>query len=324
MEKIGITTTVPVEIIFASGNIPVDLNNIFITDENPIKYIEKAEHDGYPRSVCSWIKGLYSVVLANEDIKKVIGVTEGDCSNTHALMETLKFQGIELINFSYPFDRKKQKIKAEIENLMDYFDVSYEEVYKVKKELRRIRKKLCELDELTYKTNQATGFENHIFQVSSSDFNGDYIKFEKELDEKLIEVKKRKPDLRRPRLAYIGVPPIFTDIYEYIDEVGAKVVFNEVQRQFAMPYLTEDIVEQYHNYTYPYDIFFRLEDINKEIEKRSIDGVIHYTQSFCYRQIEDIIVRKLINRPLITIEGEVPGKIDARTKLRLETFIDML
>ena len=32
MARIGITTTVPVEIIIAAGHTPVDLNNLFITD----------------------------------------------------------------------------------------------------------------------------------------------------------------------------------------------------------------------------------------------------------------------------------------------------
>ncbi|GAI09778.1 unnamed protein product, partial [marine sediment metagenome] len=31
MKKIGITTTVPVEILLAAGYQPVDLNNVFIT-----------------------------------------------------------------------------------------------------------------------------------------------------------------------------------------------------------------------------------------------------------------------------------------------------
>ena len=41
MEKIGITTTVPVEILIAAGLKPVDLNNIFITSKKSSKYIEK-------------------------------------------------------------------------------------------------------------------------------------------------------------------------------------------------------------------------------------------------------------------------------------------
>jgi benzoyl-CoA reductase/2-hydroxyglutaryl-CoA dehydratase subunit BcrC/BadD/HgdB len=126
------------------------------------------------------------------------------------------------------------------------------------------------------------------------------------------------------RLAYIGVPPIYTDLYSYLEKRGARVVFNEVQRQFAMPSDAEDLVEQYRAYTYPYRVFDRLDDIKAELERRNIDGVIHYVQSFCYRQIEDMIFREKLDLPILTVEGDKPGKLDARTKLRLDSFLEML
>jgi len=57
---------------------------------------------------------------------------------------------------------------------------------------------------------------------------------------------------------------------------------------------------------------------------RELDGIIHYTQSFCFRGIEDIVIRKELNIPVLTLEGDRPGNLDARTRLRLEAFIDML
>ena len=91
-----------------------------------------------------------------------------------------------------------------------------------------------------------------------------------------------------------------------------------------MPYLCNDIVEQYRRYTYPYSIFHRLEDIKKEIQKRKIDGVISYAQAFCHRQIDNILIKKHCNKPVLTLEGDQPGPLDARTKLRIESFLDML
>ncbi len=102
------------------------------------------------------------------------------------------------------------------------------------------------------------------------------------------------------------------------------MVFNEIQRQFSMPYESSDIVEQYLRYTYPYSIFCRLADIKAEIARRRIDGLIHYVQSFCFRQIQDIILRQEIKIPILTIEGDRPAPLDARTRLRLESFVEML
>ena len=122
----------------------------------------------------------------------------------------------------------------------------------------------------------------------------------------------------------MGVPPILDDMHDVLEECGARVVFNEVQRQFSMPRRSGDIVDQYLDYTYPYSIFHRLDDILPELTRRNVRGVIHYVQSFCHRHIEDIVVRNRIPLPVLTIEGETPGAVDARTKLRLQAFVEML
>lgn len=322
--RIGMTTTVPVEIILAAGHVPVDLNNVFITGKEPARRVEEAEDAGYPRNICGWIKGLYATAVKTNCVDAVIAVTQGDCSNTHALMETWQMEGIRVIPFAYPFDRDRDLLQLQMRKLAENLGAEWDRVLTVKADLDRVRRKVREIDRLTWQENQVGGMDNHLFQVSCSDFNRDVSRFEAEVDQFLIDARgmtRRKEGLR---LAYIGVPPIFTDLYSYLERLGARVVFNEVQRQFAMPYDEPEIVEQYRRYTYPYGIFGRIADIQLEIERRRIDGVIHYVQSFCYRQIEDMIVRKKIKLPILTIEGDKPGSMDARTRLRVDGFVEML
>lgn len=322
--KIGITTTIPVEVVYAAGYTPVDLNNIFITHENPHGLLEEAELAGYPRNLCAWIKGIYTTVIKNTDIKKVIAVTQGDCSNTHALMETLQLEGIEIIPFSYPFDRDKDMLRLQINKMTEALGTTESQVSEWKHRLDRIRSLVWQIDELTWKENKVKGFDNHLWQVSCSDFNGNPDVFGTEAQE-FLNGLENAPELQTGlRLGYIGVPPIMTDLYEYLESKGARVVFNEVQRQFTMPFDTGDIVEQYSLYTYPYDVFWRLEDISREVQRRNIQGVIHYAQSFCYRQIQDLIIRRKLNVPILTIEGDRPLHLDARTKMRIDSFIEMI
>ncbi len=323
MRKIGITTTIPVEVIYASDCIPVDLNNIFITSSNPENMILEAERDGFPRTTCSWIKGIYTACL-KENIKEVVAVMEGDCSNTHALSEIFISKSVKIIPFSFPFNKDYDTLKKNIESLIKYFKTSWEKVYQLKEKLDNIRRKLQIIDELTYIDCKVTGFENHFFLVNASDFKGDYNKFDKEVDLFIKKAKKRKSIKKKIRLGLIGVPPIITNLYSEVEKLDVHIVFNEVQRQFAMLNFCNDIVEQYLNYTYPYSVFERVKDINKEIKKRKIDGIIHYVQSFCFRSIEDTIFKKELHVPVITIEGDRPQKLDERTKIRLESFIDML
>jgi len=140
----------------------------------------------------------------------------------------------------------------------------------------------------------------------------------------LKEVEGRKRSDPEIRLGYVGVPPIYDDLYSFIEESNARVVFNETQRQFSMPYRTTTLLQQYLRYTYPYDIFSRVRDIREEIQRRRIDGLIHYVQSFCFRQIEDLILRYEMDLPILTLEGDKPTSLDARTKVRIESFIELL
>ncbi len=324
MKRIGITTTVPSEVIWASETIPVDLNNIFITSEHRGDFIRRAERDGYPRNVCAWIKGMYGAVLSHPDITTVIAVTQGDCSNTHALMETLQLKGIQTIPFAFPYDRDPHALQHEIVRLAGELGTNLEAAEIMMKQLEPVRSLLDTLDSMTWRDNVLSGAENHSWLVASSDFNGSIERYSRELDDFIESAKKREPFNERVRLAYIGVPPVLDDIYEVLESFGARVVFNEVQRQFSQPVRPGGIVGSYLAYTYPYDIFHRLEYIVGELERRGIHGVIHYVQSFCHRHIEDLVVRKKLSLPVLTIEGESPGSVDERTKIRLQAFVEML
>jgi len=92
-------------------------------------------------------------------------------------------------------------------------------------------------------------------------------------------------------IAFVGVPPIVSGLHGCFEE-AAPGRADEVQRQFAMPGTTASLVEQYLAYTYPYSVFERLSDIKAEAARRGVRGIVHYVQSFCFRQIEDILLRK--------------------------------
>lgn len=323
---VGITTTIPSEVIYAAGRVPVDLNNVFITDREPCSLVEQAEQAGFPYNLCGWVKGLYAAVRA-AGLRSVVAVTAGDCSNSQALMEVLIEEGVEVVPFSYPYDRDRELLALQIYRLMERFGAEPHGVRDWKELLDRIRAKALRVDELTWTEGVVSGLENHYWLVNCSDMNRDPAGYEQALDAFLAEVggRERLLPAHALRIAYIGVPPIFTDLYQYLqDELGVAVVFNEVQRQFAMPHHSDDIVEQYLLYTYPYDIFWRLADIEYELARRRVDGVIHYTQSFCYHQVEDMIVRRRLHLPILTLEGDKPVPLDARTKLRIESFVEML
>lgn len=325
MKKIGLTTTVPIEVLLAAGYRPVDLNNLFVTSENYLSYIEMAENDGFPKSLCAWIKGIYGACIAN-NITEVVGVTEGDCSNTCGLLEVLKLRGIKIIPFGFPHDHSFESVKDSLQRFMTALNVRDVQVESVRDRLNKIRLIASEIDALTYKEGKVSGFENHLLQLCMSDFNMDPNEYESFLIKNLNTFKQREGDLKKLRIAYIGVPPMTGDLFDYVENKGARIIYNEVQREFAFPRANscQNIYEQYHNYTYPYNLDFRIEEILKQLEQRNIQGVIHYTQAFCHKAIDDIVLRSKIKLPILTLEGDISNKMDARTQLRVEAFLDMI
>ena len=320
---VGITTTVPMEVLFASGHAPVDLNNVFITSDEPLVLVEEAERAGFPRTMCAWVKGIYAAARRH-GISTVVAVVQGDCSNTHALMEILEAEGVRVLDFAFPYRRDTAVLETQIRRLAEALGTTLDAAEAMKQRLDKIRATVGEIDRLTWQTGQVTGAENFEWTINCSDFRGDPDRYGAEA-QAFLEAALEEPPVRpRIRLGLLGVPPICSDLFARVAELGAEVVFNEMPRQFAMPGPSATLVEQYARYTYPYDVFGRIQDINRQIAQRRLDGVIHYTQTFCFRQIEDLLIKQGVNCPVLTIQGERPAPLDARNTLRIEAFIETL
>lgn len=325
VRKIGLTTTAPIEVLIAAGYQPVDINNLFIASPKYHEYIEFAEKAGFPKNSCAWIKGIFGACLAH-NIEEIIGIVEGDCSNTRALLTVLEHHGVKIHAFAYPYSHELNDVQASIDRFIEHFGTTLAETEQVRRSLLPVRLLAKELDQLTYEENRLSGWENHLLQLSMSDFNGDATRYADELAQLKAEALGREPYRDKLRLGFIGVPPMTGDLYDYVEQFGGRFVYNEVQREFAFPRARADqtIYELYHDYTYPYSLEFRLEEIKKQVELRKLDGIIHYTQASCYRSIDDIIIKQTLDLPVLTIEGDKLNVLDARTKLRIEAFLDML
>ncbi len=323
--RVGLTTTIPVEVVLAANLTPVDLNNLFIADPLALARVSQAEAAGFPRTLCAWIKGIYAALMAHPEIQAVIAACQGDCSNTQALGEILAAEGIEVIHFKFPYPRDREQLAREINTLTARLGADPEAVARMQARLTPLRRQLRRLDRLTWETGQVHGRENFQWLISSSDFASDLTAYEQRLTAFLQEAEQRPVAADgRVRLGFAGIPPIFTDLWPYLEELGAAVVYHEFPRQFSMPYASPDLVEQYLRYTYPYDIGGRLADLKEAVATRRLDGLVHYTQSFCFRQMFDQFLRDHLDVPLLTIEGDRPTRLDSRTRMRLEAFVDVL
>jgi len=320
---VGITTTVPIEVIFAAGQRPLDLNNAFITSPEPGALVERAERAGFPRALCAWVKGIYATVH-ELGIRRVVAVVQGDCSNTHALMEVLVSEGVEVVPFAYPFRPDGEVLAGELARFASAFGTTLEAAEGVRRDLDGVREAARQIDRLTWETGQVSGRENFDWLVNCSDFRGEPAAYESRARGFLREAPSRPERPAAVRVGLVGVPPICSDLFEQLAALGAECVFNETPRQFAMANGGESLVEQYCRYTYPYEVFHRLADIKRQCARRNLHGIIHYVQSFCHRRVQDRLVRERLTVPVLTLECDRPGPLEASARTRLEAFVEIL
>jgi benzoyl-CoA reductase/2-hydroxyglutaryl-CoA dehydratase subunit BcrC/BadD/HgdB len=324
--EIGITTTVPVEVLVAAGFRPTDLNNRFISSPRAAERVALAERRGFPRSICAWVKGIYGTVV-EEGVRTVLGVAEGDCSLTHALLEVLETEGVRVMRFDFPYDRSEGALDREIARLEAELGVTRAASEEARERLIPLRRKLAEVDEALAGGDLAPGMAEraHGILLSASDLAGG------EPDALLgragsfvAEAKARRGRPAAVRLALAGVPPISSGIFDLVERAGARIVLSEMPREFAMVRASGTLLEQYLAYSYPYDVFHRLRALSAVCRERRANGVIHYVQSFCFRGVHDRLMRERLGLPVLLVECDRPGVLDARETTRIETFIETL
>lgn len=318
--RVGLTSTVPVEIVLAAGGVPFDLNNRFVGDDDPASLVADAERRGFPVGTCAWIKGLYGAARKHR-IRTLVGVVEGDCAETRALLEILAAEGVRIVPFAFPASRRADDLAESMRRLADAFGVDWARAEEEKRRVDAVRALARTLDERAAK---GTVRSDALFAalLDTSDFLGD-----PDRCAEALRMRLDAPDApeARIRLACAGVPTIWSDGWAVLESRGARVVDHETPRQFArLEGIGRPLVESWLDYTYPYDTASRLADMTSRMAARGVRGLVHYTQSFCHRLITDRLWREGSPVPVLTVEADRPGAVDARTLTRIEAFLEQV
>ncbi len=306
--KTGITALVPPELIFACGGEPFDVNNVIPASRK------------YPRNkLCAWT-AIWNEMLVKKEIEigSLIVVAGGDCHNALVDGQKVAMSGIPTHFFFYPFDGDPEYLESQFYRLSDFLGgVKYPEKFK---EIRELKKQGQMIDKKR-RIGKMSSSEAFSILISFSDLRGDLDAFGRtiaSIGESDIELNNR--------VALIGVPPIYYDFHKVAQSLDLQVVFDELPYEFIRHDGTDikEIARDYCNYTFARPLEFRINFLRKELEKRKVDGVIHYTQFACHHMLEDEILRKELDYPMLTIQGDLPGCTPQQIKLRLEAFREML
>jgi hypothetical protein len=308
MNTVGITALIPSELIFACRKKPCDINNFVpssrLRPENKL---------------CAWTAIWRDMVLRKKlSLDYLVVVAGGDCHNALVDGQKVGMSGLKTFYFFYPFEEEKKYLEYQLEGLSAFMGgIEDEGMFEKVRYL-----KSCAL-ELEKKRIEGKIPSDKAFKilVSTSDLKGDLDHYKKALD----DLQEENVDYQS-RVALLGVPPIYKDFHEVLASLGLHVVYDELPYEFARlsGRNVHELAENYCTYTFARKLDFRLNFIKKELAKRKIDGIIHYTQYACHHLLEDDILRERLHYPFLTIQGDLPGRTSEQVKMRLEAFSEML
>lgn len=307
-DTVGITALIPPELVYACRHRPMDVNNLVPTSSIS------------PHSkLCAWTAIWRDEIIKEQtDIDLFVVVAGGDCHNALVDGQKVALSGVPTHYFFYPFDRDPDYMATQLKGLADFLGgIKDKEVFK---RISAAKEKGLALDQLRV-DDRARASDVFSALISFSDLQGDPAAFEEVLD-----TIPRTDVEYSSRVALIGVPPIYPDFHEVAESFGLHIVYDELPYEFVRlgGNDMQAIAGSYRNYSFSGTIMDRIELIRHELDRRRVDGVIHYTQFACHHTLEDEIFRAQLDYPVLTVQGDLPRPSPEQLKLRLEAFSEML
>jgi hypothetical protein len=301
---------VPPELVYGCGQTPLDLNN-FVPDSECV-----------PRGkLCAWTASWRDALL-NGDIQvdRLVVVAGGDCHNALVDGQRVAMKGIPTHYLFYPFDGREDEMRDQLASLEAFLGGVTD-----RSALERVAevKDLCIQLDVARCRGRVLGSTtfNHLIQLC--DLGGDPERFGSSVQRALEDTPHEVPDIR---IALVGVPPIYPDFHQVCESFGMQVVFDELPWEFArMGGRTLDVMARnYAGYTFARDMGYRFEALERELDRRRVEGIVHYTQYACHHVLEDEVLRQRFDLPLLTVQGDLPRRCPAQDRLRLEAFSELL
>jgi hypothetical protein len=301
---------VPPELIYGCGQVPVDLNNFVPTSEVP------------PRGkLCAWTATWRDALIRGDiAVDRLVVVAGGDCHNALVDGQRVAMAGIPTHYMFYPFDGNEDEMSDHMASLEAFLGGITDQAA-----LNRIAdiKDVCmELDNARCR-GDILGSRVFRHLIALCDLWGDVDRFEESAKMALKDRPAEVPDLR---IGLVGVPPIYPDFHEVCESFGMQVVHDELPWEFTRlgGRSRGARTRNYAGYTFARDLEYRFEALGRELRRRRVDGIIHYTQYACHHVLEDDMLREGFDLPMLTVQGDLPRKCPEQERLRLEAFAELL
>ncbi len=123
------------------------------------------------------------------------------------------------------------------------------------------------------------------------------------------------------RVALLGGLAGPSDLIDYIEMFGGRIVYDEWLELSAELYFAERPFEALANSPLVAGLLAREKRINQILE--GVDAIVLIVEPFCASALEEAWVRSAFRKPILVIEADGAGHLDATRVMRLENFATM-
>ncbi len=126
------------------------------------------------------------------------------------------------------------------------------------------------------------------------------------------------PAPERARVALMGALAGPSDLLDYIEVFGGRVVYDEwAQLAAELTYSSQPFADLT---TSPLLCGLQAREARLREIENSVDAVVLVVEPFCALAMEEAWLRSAIRKPLLVVEADGPGHLDATRVMRLENF----
>ncbi|RMF45570.1 MAG: 2-hydroxyacyl-CoA dehydratase, partial [Deltaproteobacteria bacterium] len=317
------TSPIPLEILLATGREPVDLMRLFLQDSEPRHLLEEAHLAGMTPDAPLIDRALYGTVLAR-GIREVIVAAVAD-RPTRDLADLLARHDVRVTWFGWPADRSRESLALEIKKLARHFGAVPVDIDRSLRHLGRVRERLRELDRLVWQEERLEPSQVWHVQLAAADMRAEPERYLDEI-EQLIGTSRQAPTAKKAtRIACLGDLPCWSDFFLTLEEFGGRAIFTEHVHHLTMPARADSLVDQYLAFDLPYDLHRRLDSCLTAIRERGADAlVLVRTGRTPGETTFELLVRQMVELPLLVVNCNDCGPLDLSTRLRVRDFLQLL
>ena len=196
-----------------------------------------------------------SLAVWKFQIRKVISVVQGIVATTRRSWRFFNRTASKPLPCVPALQNRQEVFARPVGKACRLPGVDYARAEEMKHCLDSVCAKIHEIDKLTWMEQPGNGRGKPHLDGICKRFDGGLHGFRRTRLTILKIAQGRTPISHDLRIGVIGIPAICEDLYSFLTSLGGTRVFNEIQRQFSMPYQTKTLVEQYSHIRIPTTFF---------------------------------------------------------------------